>query len=69
MSDHNVNLAECLKTVSDFGVNHIHNVCSGSITDVPWGSVDWLGFFGIAGFIIAVILMFGAMATMIIRDM
>jgi hypothetical protein len=39
----NANLAECLKSVGNIGYTSVHNVCSGTVTVVPWGHVDWLG--------------------------
>lgn len=38
-------LAQCLKTVSDFGGTQYLNLCTGANNYVPWGSVDW--FFAI----------------------
>jgi hypothetical protein len=54
-SNINLNAADCLRSVSDIGSTHVHNICTGAITDVPWGSADWVLvcavtlFFGGAG--------------------
>lgn len=37
----NVNAAECLRDVTQFGSTQIHNVCSGAVTTVPWGLSEW----------------------------
>lgn len=37
----NQNVAQCLRSQSDFGGTTIHNLCSGATTYVPWGSADW----------------------------
>lgn len=36
------NISFCLKSASHFGSNTYHNVCNGTTTVVPWGSVDWV---------------------------
>jgi hypothetical protein len=68
MSDTNINFAKCLQETTDWGVSHIHNVCNGSVTDVPWGSMNYLGAVAaIAGCLLAA-LVFGSLFTMIIRE-
>lgn len=68
MADTNVNLAVCIQKTTDFGVSHIHNVCSGAITDVAWGSVDWMLCIGLIGFGVAMTAMMGGLAVAFIRD-
>ena len=46
MTDANLNVAVCLKEASYVGYDRIHNLCSGTITDVPWGTLQWVGLFG-----------------------
>lgn len=41
--DINQNIAQCIKTTTDFGANVVHNVCNGTTQIVPWGSFDWVG--------------------------
>jgi hypothetical protein len=43
MTDYSVNLnqAECLKSMSHFGYERIHNVCNGTFVDVQWGIGEW----------------------------
>lgn len=40
-TDMNLNHADCLRSVSDFGSTTVHNICSGATHTVPWGSADW----------------------------
>lgn len=35
-------LEACLKTVRNFGGIIYKNICNGSSTYVPWGSIDWM---------------------------
>lgn len=37
----NVNAAECLRDVTHFGSTAVYNICSGAITNVPWGIGEW----------------------------
>ncbi|UXS01676.1 hypothetical protein [Agrobacterium tumefaciens] len=43
MSSVDLNMAQCLRDVSRFGYNEIHNVCTGAVTTVPWGILEWFG--------------------------
>ena len=65
--DQNINFAKCLKDSTDFGATHVHNVCTGTIQHVPWGSADWALAVGLGGFFVAIVLMFGAMGISMIR--
>jgi hypothetical protein len=60
-TDVNLNHADCLRSVSDFGKTIVHNICNGSIKEVPWGSVDWME----ASFLIA----FGAFLVLMLAAM
>jgi len=42
MTEINLNQAECLKPINNFGNTVYQNVCDGTFTQVPWGSGDWL---------------------------
>ncbi|MBU1092580.1 hypothetical protein KJ836_02845 [Patescibacteria group bacterium] len=42
MTEINLNQAECLKPINNFGNTVYQNVCDGTVTQVPWGSGDWL---------------------------
>ena len=58
-------LEMCLKSIHGFGVTTYQNICTGAITSVPWGTLDWiitLGLLGISGAILLLIGMFVAMA-------
>jgi len=63
----NLNFAECIKETSDFGVTHVHNVCSGTLTHLQWGSADWTTavLLCIAG--VVVIGLFASLAVSMIR--
>lgn len=43
MNDYNVNLnsAECLKSMTHFGFDRVHNICTGAVIDVPWGMFEY----------------------------
>lgn len=43
----NINAAECLREAHHLGHTAVHNVCSGSVTDVPWGLGDWMANVGL----------------------
>lgn len=66
-ADINLNKAECLRTALEFGAYRVHNVCSDAVTTIPWGGVDWLVCFGVAGFGFVIVAMFGAMAWSMFR--
>lgn len=65
----NQNATECVRTVSNIGGSIVHNICSGAQTAVPWGTLDWVLFYGLGGFCAAMVLMFLAMAISIVSDM
>ena len=63
MIDDNVNLnhSDCLRTVMNFGEQVVHNICTGKVQHIPWGSADWfLAVFGAALATVA-LLMFATM--------
>lgn len=57
MSGVDLNMAQCLRDVGRFGYNEIHNVCSGTVTTVPWGFPEWTGV-AFLGLIVASIVLF-----------
>lgn len=64
----NANIAQCLKSAHYFGYTRIHNVCTSTTFDVPWGGADWALAFGLAGLLIAGGFMLLSMAIVMIRD-
>lgn len=34
-------LEQCLKATSNYGETLYRNICTGTVTSVPWGTVDW----------------------------
>lgn len=63
-----VNSTECVRTVSDFYGQTIHNICNGTEVNIPWGSVDVFLFSLISLIIIAFVLILIALTTMVIKD-
>ena len=39
-------LEACIKQTYDIGANVYTNICTGQVSEVPWGSLDWaaIGF-------------------------
>jgi hypothetical protein len=66
--DLNLNVAKCLREVTDFGVNHIHNICSGVVIDVPWGSVDWTLAIGGGAFGLVMLFLFGGLMIRLVWE-
>jgi hypothetical protein len=66
-TDLNLNHADCLRSVSDFGKTTVHNICSGSISEVPWGSADWTAAVVLTVLGAMIILSFIAMVIAMIR--
>lgn len=64
----NANVAECLKSMSHVGFTRVHNLCTGTVTDVPWGAGDWILGGTLLGFIAACALIMLALAAMILSD-
>ena len=67
-SDVNLNHANCLRSVSDFGKTTVHNICNGATSEVPWGSADWTLAIFLIAFGGAVALLFAGIGISIIRD-
>lgn len=66
--DQNINFAVCLKDATDFGVTHVHNVCTGTVQHIAWGSADWALAAGLTAGAAVFVLLFASMAVMMIRD-
>jgi hypothetical protein len=67
-ADTNLNLAECIKSTSDFGVTHIHNVCSGAVAHIAWGHIEWLTLFGVSALALSFFLMMSSLGFLIWSD-
>lgn len=39
----NLELSQCVKTISEFGSNTYQNICTGASETVHWGLLDWVG--------------------------
>lgn len=57
----NQNAVECLQKIFSIGHTTVMNICNGSSTIVPWGSLDWLAFCGIGGLVLLFVLLLIAM--------
>jgi hypothetical protein len=64
----NQNATECVRTVSNIGGSIVKNICSGTETPVPWGTLDWALFYGLGGIGLVVVLMFLGMGLSILSD-
>lgn len=69
MTDVNANIAECVKSASHFGYTQYVNVCSGAITDVPWGGVDWLVLCGVSTMLVLFVVLIVGFIFMIATDL
>lgn len=61
MATIDLNKAECLRESTFFGYTRLTNVCSGAVTDVPWGTMDYALAIGLCTFGTLFALMFGVM--------
>lgn len=59
--EHNVdiNSVDCVAKVTDFGSITYHNICTGAVHTVSWGTMDYIGI----GIILTLALLFLAMLT------
>lgn len=62
----NHNSAKCIKTMTSWGYDTIYNICSGSHTQVPWGSIDYILNVGGVAFLILFCLVLLAIIAFII---
>lgn len=65
----NLNSAQCIKTMTYWGHDHIANICTGKVQDVAWGQMDYAQAIGgiiagiaLIGVIIALACGFAGMA-------
>lgn len=69
----NANLAQCIQKMTHVGFTRVHNVCSGSVTDVPWGLGDWVLIVGLGSlfalFLLAMTAIIFSMAAMMWQDL
>jgi hypothetical protein len=42
--DLNQNSADCIQATMNFGSTVYQNICSGAVSTVMWGTLDWFGF-------------------------
>lgn len=66
--EHNLNIAECLTTQTEWGESIVHNICNGQVHNIPWGTMNYVGVIGISAFAFVFLGLFSAMAIGILRD-
>ena len=64
MEKHAVDLSECLVKMTHWGFTRVHNVCSSTVVDVPWGIGDWLMMFLTFAFMLGAGMGLGAVGYM-----
>lgn len=64
----NENVAHCLKSMEHFGFSRVHNLCTGTFTDVPFGVIDWLMYGALFESLVAMTIFLLGMAAVMIRD-
>lgn len=70
MTDHTValNSADCIKSMMHFGFSRIHNICSGTIVDVPWGMMDWVMAMALIGFFLTAGIMMMSLGLLVLKE-
>jgi hypothetical protein len=64
----NLEFSQCVKSATHFGKTVYHNLCTGTVNEVPWGGVDWLGCIGGIAFLACVALVIVAVGVAIVMD-
>ena len=67
IQDLNLNSTACIKNQSNIGSDVVHNICTGKITIVPWGSADWLGAIFLSLLLAGCVAMFVALGVSLYR--
>ena len=60
----NQNASQCIQTVNNFGSTAYHNICTGTVSNVPWGTLDWAACI----FVLVVFITVAAMLVAAFRD-
>lgn len=45
------NITECIVRANHLGFTRAHNTCTGAVSDIPWGTVDWVTAGGMAALV------------------
>lgn len=40
--------ADCLVRKEEFGVTEVHNICTNTVTEIPWALKDWVDVAGVS---------------------
>lgn len=63
----NANMAECIRSATHIGFNRHHNICNGTIYDVPWGMGDWIMVLLLGGSLLAAIALLCAVIVLFVK--
>lgn len=64
----NLNDAKCIQSMTNWGESVIYNICSGTNTHLPWGTMDYIGTLFLIAIGVAFLGMIGAMILAVIFD-
>lgn len=64
----NLNAAHCIEKANSFGYITLTNICNGKITQVPWGSADWIVALGLCAVVACFISVMAVMAFKFATD-
>jgi hypothetical protein len=60
--------SECTKSYSNLTETVYTNICTGKVTEVPYGTLDYIGGFLITIFVVCVFAFFGTLTFKILTD-
>lgn len=66
--DINLNSAKCLKTMSHWGYDQVHNVCNGAQYSISWGALDYIGNLALVLLVVGIAAVPFGIVYNIIRD-
>lgn len=58
-TDVNLSNSECIVSMTEWGQATVHNICSNTVTSVPWGTIEYAAYSG-------AVLFFGSMGLLFI---
>ena len=60
----NANMAQCIKSVTHIGHNAHHNICNGTVTNLPWGAGEWVLALFLAATLVGLVLILASLLKM-----
>ena len=66
--DTNLNSAQCIKTVSNFGEDIIHNICTGTQVVIDWGVMDYAVVIGLGSLFVTMGAIIFGVGAVFLRD-